>query len=119
MLCKILRAILPAVSDNTWYQYVMRSCTWYLVTRVTTRMFLPHRKRERETKWIRARKSKLFKDDPERFVQVLYVKSHHILGMEPFNYLENDERRHTLLVAGDKERPFPVERLSSKAVSTT
>lgn len=68
---------------------------------------------------MQARNSKLCKDDFDRYIQVLYVKSHHVLGMEPLDYMENDERRHTLLVAGDEDNPFPVEKLNSKAVSTT
>ena len=38
--------------------------------------------------------------------------------MEPINFMESEERRHTLLVAGSEEQPFPVEKLNSKAVST-
>lgn len=82
-------------------------------------MLLPHRKADRATRWIQAKRSKLFKDDRERYIQIQYVKSHNILGMEPFSYMEHEERRHTLLVAGNEEEPFPVGKLNSKAVSTT
>lgn len=72
----------------------------------------------RKSRWIQEKHRKLYKVDRERLVQTLYVKSHHILGMEPFNFLENEERRHTVLVAGSEEEPFPVEKLSAKEVGT-
>ena len=52
----------------------------------------PYCRLEFLSNFLSEKNSKLFKEHSERFVQVLNVKWHHILGLESFNYMENDER---------------------------
>lgn len=56
----------------------------------------------------------IFQDDPARFLALLYVKTHVIQGMQPFNYLEDPGRRSFFNALGGD---LPVDRLNTEGVS--
>lgn len=59
-------------------------------------------------------------EDRNRFLALAYIKSHTILGLEPFDYLENHERRKfwKLLAGGGgaKGHALPLDMLDSRGV---
>lgn len=60
------------------------------------------------------RTSKLFADNPERYLLLRYVSSHVIDGMLPFNFMERETRRSYYRLLN---REIDVQQLNAKRVS--
>ena len=69
---------------------------------------------ESEIKTQASRESKLFNDDPERFMKLTSVVDLIVAKFMPFSYFENDQIRHHYKLCALPE--FPITGLNNKQV---
>ncbi|CAM9375153.1 unnamed protein product [Discosporangium mesarthrocarpum] len=74
------------------------------------------RRADKQDTLSQLRASKAFRDDRHRFLTLHYTKTHNVLGFQPFDFLEDKERRNTLELLGSADNPFKTEMLSAKGL---
>lgn len=60
-----------------------------------------------------------YETDKDRLLALHYAKTHVVLGLEPFDFMENEERRtllETMLPAKSEDKPFKAGKLNAKMV---